>query len=155
MASISDFEKRGLLIGLGVKSPGAGQILNDVSNGFVHRDLLGRTAAFDLTREHLPDLGNDVVIADQSGLLGAGELCSLPEDAFTAIGNEAGANHQLVIHFGGADVTGADQVQVRTRLNPGAVQDWLACRSDGADDVRLSDGFFTLAAAEIGMLSWL
>jgi len=41
-----------------------GQILYDVANGFIHRDLVGGVVAFDLAREYLPCFGNDVVIAE-------------------------------------------------------------------------------------------
>src|ERR1700674_3043979 len=98
-----------------IERPGSSQILNDVANRFIHSNLVGRAAAFDLTREHLPDLGNDVIVADQTGFLGAEELRSLAENALTAIRNEPGASHQLVIDFGGTRITGADEVQVRTR----------------------------------------
>ena len=65
-----------MLLGLRVEGPGAGQILNDVTDRFLNRDLVGRTAALDLTREHLPYLGNEVVIAGQAGFLGAEGLGS-------------------------------------------------------------------------------
>jgi hypothetical protein len=98
--------------------PGTGEILNDVANRFIHRDLLGRAATFDLTREHLPDLADNVVIADQAGFPGTEELRSLPENAFTAIRYEAGADNQVVIYFAGTGITGTNQVQVAYPAEP-------------------------------------
>ena len=72
-----------------VKRPRGREVLNDVPEGLVDGDVLGRAASFDLARQHLTDLGDNVVITDQASLFGAEELRSLLENAFAAVDNEA------------------------------------------------------------------
>ena len=49
---------------LGVERPRAGQVLDDVAEGLVDGDLLGRTTPFDLARQHLTNFSDDVLITD-------------------------------------------------------------------------------------------
>jgi hypothetical protein len=54
----------GPALGLGIKSPSACQILNNMAKRFVDRNLLCRAAAFDLALQHLTNLSDDVFITD-------------------------------------------------------------------------------------------
>jgi hypothetical protein len=63
---IADFPQfsSGPALGLGIKSPSACQILNNMAKRFVDRNLLCRAAAFDLAPQHLTNLSDNVLIAD-------------------------------------------------------------------------------------------
>ena len=76
--------------------------------GFIDGDLVGVAAAFDFACEYLPDLGDDMIVAVQAGLLGSEGTPLLPEDAFAAVGDKAGADDQVVVNFGRAGIAGTD-----------------------------------------------
>ncbi len=80
-----------------VEGPRGCQVLDDVAEGFVDGDLVGRAAAFDLARQHLTDFRDNVVITDQASLLGSEELRTLVENALATVDDEAGADDEVVL----------------------------------------------------------
>jgi hypothetical protein len=113
--------------------------LNDVADGFVDGDFGGGSAAWNFAGEDLADFGGDVGVGNEAGGFGAEELSALCQDAFAAVGDEAGANDQVVIDFGGAGDARSDQVDVRPWANPGAFEDGLLGGGYGADDIGAGD----------------
>ena len=130
------------LLRMRVQVPGAREVLNNVADGFVDRYLVGRAAALDFSGQHFADLRDDVVVANQAGLLCVEELCTLTQNAFTAVRNKARAHDEIVVDFGWASITGADEIDVSAGPNPCTFEDGLARASDSADDVCVRGGFF-------------
>jgi hypothetical protein len=72
-----------------VERPRARQVLHDVPERLVGRDLARRSAAHDIAHEHLPDLRDDVVVADEPLLLRLEKLGALAQHALPAVDDEA------------------------------------------------------------------
>jgi len=58
-----------------------------VSKRFVDGDLVCGAAAGDLSGQYLTDFGDDVIVADQAGFLGAEKFSALVEYALAAVGD--------------------------------------------------------------------
>src|ERR1051326_7240119 len=110
------------VVRLGIERPGAGQVLDDVAEGFVDGNLVWGAAAGDRSSQDLTNFSDDVIVADQASFLGAEKFSALVEHALAAVGDEARAHHKIVVDLRGSGVTGADQVQMRAGTNPGCLQ---------------------------------
>jgi hypothetical protein len=91
----------------------------------VDRDVGSRPASRDPPRQDFADLGDDVLIGDETRLFRAQELGALAQDTFTAVGDETRSDDEIVIDFDGPRNTGSDDVYVGSRLDPAALQDGL------------------------------
>ena len=101
---------------------GGGEVLDDAAERLVDRDVGGIAAARQRAGHDLADLAEDMVVADQAGRLRAEEFGALGEHALAMVGEEAGADDQVVGDLGRAGAARADRVDV------GAVGDPFAAR---------------------------
>src|SRR5690348_1480078 len=92
---------RGFVVPLGIERPGAGQVLDDVAEGFVYGDLVWGAAAGDLSGQDLTDFGDDMIVADQAGFPGAEKFSALVEHALATVGDEARAHNEIIVDLRG------------------------------------------------------
>ena len=76
-----------------------GQILNNVSQGLIDRDLIPRLPPFQRPIEHLADFAHHMIIADKASRLCDQELRTLCQNPFAAVGNKSTGNHKIIIHL--------------------------------------------------------
>jgi len=126
----------------GVEIPGTGKVLDYMTEGFVDGDFFGGATAFAVAGEDLADLGGDVGVVDEAGGSGAEELGTVGEDAGAAVGDEAGADDEIVVDFGWTCGAGADDVDVGSGMDPCAFENGLGGGGKGADDVGIGDRGF-------------
>ena len=76
-----------------------GQILNNVAQGLIDRNLIPRLPPLQRPIQHLADFANHMVIADKACRFSDQELRTLCQNPFATVSNKSTGNHQIIIHF--------------------------------------------------------
>jgi len=92
-----------------------------MAKGLVDGNFLCRTTPLDLATQYLTNLSDDVFITDQARPFGAEKLGALVKHTFATVSNETRAGDEIVVHFRGPRVAGADQIQMCTQPHPVAL----------------------------------
>ena len=94
-----------------------------MAEGFVKGDFVSGAAAFNFSGEDFADFGRDVGVVDKAGGFGVEEFGSGGEYRGSAVGDVAGADHEVVVDLGGEGITGADDIDVSSLLDPCTFED--------------------------------
>ena len=120
------------------------EVLRNVSQRLVDRDLAVILAPPDAPRENFADLADHMAIVDQAGVARRRQLSGLSEHAWTIIGNVASLRHERRVHFDRPQIARTDEVDVRPRLYPLAKEDRLSGRRNSANYVGPRSGFLSV-----------
>src|SRR5436305_484089 len=90
------------------------EVLDDVAERLVDRDLLVIFARSKPAGEHLSDLSDHMAVVDRAGVAGDGQFRRLREHARPVISDVAGFLDQSRVDLDRAEIARADEVDVRS-----------------------------------------
>ena len=101
------------------------EILRSNPQGFVDGDVCCDASPDNRPVEHLTDLPQDMLLVHQAGLNGMAELAGLCECRRPEVHKESRAGDNVVVRFASGCHARANQIDMRSRIEPRTAQDGL------------------------------